>query len=64
MTALIRMAEHAKARQQGAEEAIAAGLRAAMKGMQDAQNARDDVRKRIDAKPDELLADDGFRRKG
>jgi Tfp pilus assembly protein PilF len=62
LAALIRMAESAKARKQGADEAIAAGLAAALKGMQDAQVARENVRKRIDADPNELRSDDGFRR--
>lgn len=59
--ALIRMVETAKERRQGANEAITAGLVAALKGMQDAQNARESVRNRIDANPNELRADDGFR---
>lgn len=63
MTALIRMAETAKARQQGVDETIAAGLAAALKGMQDAQDARESVRNDIAANPGKLRTDDGFRRK-
>lgn len=63
MTALMRSVEHARIKKQGIDEAINAGLQAAIKGLKDAQIARDTVQQHIDAKPDELLADDGFRRK-